>query len=131
MLKEAKMAIPVAGCEWDAEVARLCKAAELDLTTRGVTLPGTVVFTFAEEAVVDPDSGETILNPETGEPLYRTKVTDLSTLDDPLCVQAICTYVKANLGNPPNRQWLKESYDEQKAQLMVTTNYTDFGENET
>ena len=107
MLKEAKRAIPVTGDEWDEEIARLCEAAAMDLTTRGVILPGTVAFSYT--AVTD-----------------GVRVDDESTLEDALCVMAICTFVKANLGNPPNRQWLKESYDEQKAQLMITDGYRAF-----
>lgn len=109
MLREAKRAIPVTDTEWDEEIAHLCEAGAADLTMAGVILGGSVAFTYT--AVTD-----------------GVQVDDESDLDDPATVRAICTYVKANLGNPPNRQWLKESYDEQKKQLMVATGHTDYGE---
>ena len=46
-----------------------------------------------------------------------------STLDD-ICETAIITYCKMNFGNPENYDRLKKSYDEQKAQLSMATNYT-------
>ena len=47
--------------------------------------------------------------------------------DDALIDKAIMTYVRMSFGNPPNYDKLKESYDEQKAQLMNATGYTDWG----
>ncbi len=49
------------------------------------------------------------------------------TETDPLIIRAVCTYCKANLGNPENYDQLKRSYDEQKAQLGTATGYTDWG----
>lgn len=46
-----------------------------------------------------------------------------------VCVNtAIKTYCKMNFGtpNPANWEILKKSYDEQKAQLSMSANYTDF-----
>ena len=48
-------------------------------------------------------------------------------LDDELINKAVMTYVRMSFGNPPNYDRLKESYDEQKAQLMNATGYTDWG----
>lgn len=48
-------------------------------------------------------------------------------IDDALINKAIMTYVRMSFGNPPNYDKLKESYDEQKAQLMNATGYTDWG----
>lgn len=41
---------------------------------------------------------------------------------------AIKTYCKINFGtpNPSNYEYLKKSYDEQKAQLGMSSGYTDF-----
>jgi hypothetical protein len=44
--------------------------------------------------------------------------------NDALVKRAIITYVKMHTGNPPDYDHLKASYDEQKAQLMVATGYT-------
>lgn len=54
-------------------------------------------------------------------------VTETIDDTDPLIVRAVCTYCKANLGNPENYDQLKRSYDEQKAQLGTATGYTNWG----
>lgn len=41
--------------------------------------------------------------------------------------KAIMTYVRMSFGAPANYDRLKESYDEQKAQLMNATGYTIWG----
>lgn len=46
-----------------------------------------------------------------------------STLDD-ICEVAIITYCKMNFGEPDEYDRLKASYDEQKAQLSMSTGYT-------
>ena len=46
---------------------------------------------------------------------------------DDLVQKAIITYVRMSFGNPPNYDRLKAAYDEQKAQLQVATNYTEWG----
>ena len=45
---------------------------------------------------------------------------------DALINKAIMTYVKMSFGAPANYDKLKASYDEQKAQLMNATGYTDW-----
>ena len=45
---------------------------------------------------------------------------------DALVIRAVCTYCKANLGNPENYDRLKASYDEQKAQMGTATGYTNW-----
>lgn len=45
---------------------------------------------------------------------------------DALVNKAIMTYVRMSFGNPPNYKELKAAYDEQKAQLMNATGYTDW-----
>lgn len=50
-------------------------------------------------------------------------VTLPDTLDD-LCNTAIITYVMTKFGEPDEYDRLKASYDEQKAQLSMSTGYT-------
>lgn len=47
------------------------------------------------------------------------------TLDE-ICTRAIITYCKANFGAPDDADRFKASYDEQKAQLVTATGYTDW-----
>lgn len=126
MLKECKRAMFISGSLDDGEIARLCMAGAMDLNTRGVILPGTVEFIYNEIPIIDEDTGETEVDPRTGEARFTESVFDNSTLEDDFCMRAIITYVKANFGNPPNRDWLIRSYETQLAQLMVTSGYTDY-----
>lgn len=43
---------------------------------------------------------------------------------DAICTVAIVTYCKLHFGEPDEYDRLKASYDEQKAQLSMTTGYT-------
>jgi uncharacterized phage protein (predicted DNA packaging) len=45
-----------------------------------------------------------------------------------LILRAVITYCKANFGEPDEYDRLKRSYDEQKAQLVTATGYTEWGE---
>lgn len=45
-------------------------------------------------------------------------------LTDALVLRAVTTYCKMNFGLPEDYDRLKKSYDEQKAQLSMTTGYT-------
>ena len=48
---------------------------------------------------------------------------------DPLIIRAVCTYCKYHFGDANGSEVLdrlKASYDEQKAQLQMATNYTDW-----
>ena len=45
------------------------------------------------------------------------------SLNDPLIIRAIITYVRVNFGTPDDYDRLKRSYDEQKAQLITTVKY--------
>ena len=47
---------------------------------------------------------------------------------DPLTEKAILIYVRMSFGAPANYDQLKAAYDEQKAQLMNATGYTDWGD---
>lgn len=50
------------------------------------------------------------------------------SLEDRLILRAVTTYCKVHFGEPSDREWLKQSYDEQKAQLRTATRYTDWGD---
>lgn len=45
---------------------------------------------------------------------------------DPIVRTAVITYVKMRFGQPDDYDRLKLSYDEQKAQLITATGYTDW-----
>lgn len=53
--------------------------------------------------------------------LVDVEVNSSST--DPLLQQAVITYVRMNFGTPEDYDDLKKSYDEQKAQLIMNSNY--------
>ena len=61
-----------------------------------------------------------------------TKETGVDPEDvtDPLVIRAVCTYCAMNRINIEDgqRDWLKRSYDEQKAQLQTATGYTNWGD---
>jgi len=46
--------------------------------------------------------------------------------DDALIIRAVCTYCKLNFGETDEYDHLKDSYDEQKAQLQMSSDYSDF-----
>ena len=46
---------------------------------------------------------------------------------DALVEKAVLTYVRMSFGSPSDYDRLKASYDEQKAQLMNATGYTNWG----
>lgn len=46
---------------------------------------------------------------------------------DALVQRAVITYCRVHFGTPDDADRLKASYDEQKAQLMTATGYTDWG----
>lgn len=50
------------------------------------------------------------------------------TETDPLIIRAVTTYCRVHFGQPDDYERLKASYDEQKAQLMMATGYTDWGD---
>lgn len=83
-----------------------CKMA-MRVTT---TAYDTEIQAYIDAAVLDLG----IAGVETGE-------------QDPLVSKAIMTYVRMSFGAPANYDKLKASYDEQKAQLMNATGYTDWG----
>ena len=47
---------------------------------------------------------------------------------DAVCRTAVITYCRVHFGTPPDYDRLKQSYDEQKAQLSMATGYTNWGD---
>lgn len=47
-----------------------------------------------------------------------------AVLTDPLVLRAVTTYCRMHFGQPEDYERLKASYDEQKAQMSMTTGYT-------
>lgn len=45
---------------------------------------------------------------------------------DALIVRAVCTYCKVHFGETDEYEHLKESYDEQKATLQMSSRYTNY-----
>lgn len=45
----------------------------------------------------------------------------------PLVQRAVTTYCRMHFGQPDDYERLKASYDEQKAQLLMSGDYTDWG----
>lgn len=54
-------------------------------------------------------------------------IAGVITAEDHLCQRAVLTYVRCHFGSPEDYDRLKQSYDEQKAQLQTATGYTDWG----
>ena len=50
-----------------------------------------------------------------------------TSLADPLVLRAVTTYCRMHFGAPDEYDRLKASYDEQKAQMGMATDYTDWG----
>lgn len=46
------------------------------------------------------------------------------TLDNALALRAVTTYCRMHFGSPDEYERLKSSYDEQKAQMSMATDYT-------
>jgi len=96
MLEKVKAALRITSTAFDDDLTQLINAALLDLGIAGVT---------KDTASCDPD-----------------------TVTDPLIIRAVITYCGMNRINidEAQRAWLKESYDEQKAQLATASGYTDW-----
>lgn len=56
-------------------------------------------------------------------------ITSDSENVDALVLRAIITYCKMHFGEPDQYDRLKKSYDEQKAQMQMSTGYTIWGVN--
>ena len=111
MLKELKTAMRITKDSFDALLADFLVAGAKDLESVDVILPGTVSFTVSE----------------------NEQVTDTSTLTDKKVMKAVLTYAAESaerFWNGPSAEKLKASYNEQKADLMHDSNYTNYGESD-
>ena len=113
MLNEAMKAVRVTDMEYAQEIADLLNAAYQDLQIAGVVIDGEVDITITEST--DQTTGETTIT-----------AADNSTIEDPLVIQAMKTYVRANFRNPPNYDRLAAAYKLQREQLANATGYTNF-----
>ncbi len=108
MFQEVKEALPVSGDDYDGQIIREIKAAELDLTTSAeIVLPGFISITREQNA-------------QTGV----WTVTDTSTVTDELIIAAIATWCNMRIGNPPNYDNLLKAYNSLKGQLRLSRAYT-------
>ena len=103
MLAETRLALRIASTKYDAELAQLIQSAVRDLGIAGITVTGVSLD-------VSWSGGE-------------ASVTDASTLSDPALTRAIITYVRCHFGSPEDYDRLKAAYDEQKAQLITSSQY--------
>lgn len=73
----------------------------------------------------DPDLTDMI---EAAQTDLQIAGVDLPDELDAICERAVITYCKIHFGTLPDGEWsrLKASYDEQKAQLITATGYTDW-----
>ena len=55
---------------------------------------------------------------------------ELPTELDAICTRAVITYCQMNFGICEDADRLKRSYDEQKAQLVTATGYTNWGDSD-
>ena len=115
MFAEVKESLPISGDDYDAQIIREIYACVLDLTTSAeIVLPGEVDITREQEEAT------------TSEP-ERWVITDDSTLKDQLIITVISIWCNMRIGNPPNYQNLKDSYDSLKGQLRLSKSYTNYG----
>lgn len=56
-----------------------------------------------------------------------SKVVEDAEIVDPLVQRCLLTYVRINFGDPADYERLKASFDEQLGQLMTTTGFTRWG----
>ena len=103
MLEKVKLALRITTDAFNEELTDLMVRALRDMNLAGV------------EVVYD----------ENEEWSYVINEEMLNELD-PLVSFAVITYCKMNFGLPEDYDRLKRSYDEQKAQLVTATGYTDW-----
>lgn len=79
---------------------------------------------------VTTDAFDAELNDLIDAALVDMNLAGIVNLDvsDPLIKRAVLTYCRLNFGQPDDYDRLKKSYDEQKAQLGMATDYTEWPE---
>ena len=121
MFAEVKDSLPVTGDDYDGQIITKIRAAVLDLTrTTEIVLDGTVDISREWQEIDNP-----LYDPENDEPekTYGWVVTDNSTLTDELAITAISLYCNMYIGNPPNFDRLKESYESIKGSMRLSKDY--------
>lgn len=111
---------------YDLEIRALIGAACSDLELAGVVIkPFSSASSYAAgERVVHDGEYFVCTTPTTvGEEFDVTQWQP-----DHLLQRAVCTYCKVHFGETDEWEHLKPSYDEQKAQLMMATPYTNYGD---
>lgn len=103
LLNTVKLSIPVKTTAYDVPIAQLIDAAANDLRIAGIPVFGVSISTVQDNGQIT--------------------VVDHSTITDPLLIRAICAYVRAHFGSPPDYDRLKAAYDENKAQLQTASGY--------
>lgn len=91
--------------------------------------PNVVMSVKRAMRISDPEYNDEVVE------LIQSAVRDLGLsgvtnldLTDPLILTAVKTYCRLRFGQPDDYDKLKQSYDEQKAQLDMATGYTDWGD---
>ena len=115
MLRETMLAMRLTDAEYEPDICRLLKAAEMDLKIAGVVIKGECIFVITE--TTDAITGK-----------VTCTVTDNSTITDDLVKTAMITYCRKEFGSPADKDKLDKSYDLQRRQLANATGYTDFGD---
>ena len=103
LLARTRLALRITTTAYDSELASLLLAAAEDLRVVGIPVDG-VRLTVAMNN-------------------NALTVTDNSTIRDELLIRALITYVRAHFGSPSDYEQLKRAYDEQKAQLRLSSRY--------
>lgn len=105
MLEKVKMALRLTTDAYDQDLASLILAAAIDLKIAGVVIPSATTIPATIPAVLEEGT-------------------------DAIVERAIITYCKLHFLQMADGEFdrLKKSYDEQKAQLVTATGYTDWGE---
>ena len=110
MFAEVKESLPISGDDYDAQIIQQIKAGALDLTTSAeIVLPG-------------------IISIKRTETLGKWTITDNSSIKDELIITAISIWCNMHIGNPPNIDNLRKSYESLKGQMRLSKKYTNYGE---
>jgi len=99
LLEKVKSSLRITTNQFDEELGGLIQAGLTDLSSVGVCNPN-----------------------DEFKPFTKDNADELITV-------AVTTYVKLHFGHCENYDRLKQSYDEQKAQLKSCSKYTNFGVN--
>lgn len=108
----------IEGEDYDAKIIAEIKACALDLTTSAEIILGGEIDITREQTEAT-----------RSEPAHWV-ITDNSTVTDALIIKTIAVWCDKEIGNPPNKDKLEESYRSLKGQLRLSKNYTNYGNRE-